>query len=68
MIFPMSKYFPTANSPEQIICLYIFHYRDIHKGRPADRGEGGQANADACVNFACKRSNFADAGGRGVKK
>ena len=35
----------------------------IHKGRPADRGEGGQANADACVNFACKRLNIADAGG-----
>ena len=30
-------------------------------------GGGGQANADACVNFACKSSNFADAGGGGSK-
>ena len=28
----------------------------------------GLANADACVNFACKRPNFADVGGRGGKK
>ena len=26
------------------------------------------ANADACVNFACERPNFADVGGGGGKK
>ena len=67
MIFPMSKYFPTANSPEQIICLYIFHYRDIHKGRPADRGEGGQAHADACVEEEVRGSNPISANPREVR-
>ena len=38
----------------------------IHKGR-LHEGEGGLANADACVNFACKKPNFADVGGGGVK-
>ena len=28
-------------------------------------GGGGLANADVCVNFACKRPNFADVGGAG---
>jgi hypothetical protein len=31
------------------------------------RGRGGLANAEACVNFACKRQNFADAVGEGSK-
>ena len=38
--------------------------RVIHKGCP-HKGVGGLANADACVNFACKRPNFADVGGGG---
>ena len=36
----------------------------FHKGRP-HKGGGGLANADACVNFACKRPKFTDVGGGG---
>ena len=32
------------------------------------RGRRGLAKADACVNFACKRPNFAAVGGREGKK
>ena len=38
----------------------------IHKGRPHEVG-GWLANADAGVNFACKRPNFADVGRGGSK-
>ena len=36
----------------------------IYKRRPHEGG-GGLANAGACVNFACKLTNFADVGERG---
>ena len=36
----------------------------VYKGRPHEGG-GGLANAGAFVNFACKRTNFADVGERG---
>ena len=39
----------------------------IHKERPHEGGGGGLTNADACANFACKKPNFADVGGGGVK-
>ena len=31
-------------------------------------GEGGLPNAEATVNYACKRLKYADTRGRGVKK
>ena len=35
---------------------------DSSKKDVRTKGKGGLANADACVNFACKRPNFADVG------
>ena len=45
----------------------VYHYskRASAEGGRISRGGGGGgrlANADACVIFACKRSNFADVG------
>ena len=40
----------------------------IHERHSTDREKRwGQANADACVNFACQRSNFPDTVGGGPK-
>ena len=49
--------------------MYKHNIRVIHKGRPHEGG-WGLANADACrlaacVNFACKKPNFANVKGGG---
>ena len=49
--------------------LLLNYYGGIHKGRPADREQGRvKQMMTQLLIFTCKRSNFADTGGGGVKK